>query len=54
MSGKPMLITRLELELLLDLLTEPSYYRVLFGHVPISSRLASDVVEYLLRITCRG
>jgi AcrR family transcriptional regulator len=43
----------LELELLLDMLTGPFYYRVLFGHAPISRRMAFDVVEYVLRIARR-
>jgi AcrR family transcriptional regulator len=43
----------LELELLLDMLTGPFYYRVLFGHAPISARMASDVVKYELRIAQR-
>ena len=29
------------------------YYRALFGHAPISHRVASDVLEYLLRIAAR-
>src|SRR5215469_14766738 len=36
----------LELELLLDMLTGPFYYRALFGHAPISRRMACDVVDY--------
>jgi AcrR family transcriptional regulator len=40
----------LELELILDMLTGPFYYRVLFGHAPITRRMARDVVEYVLRI----
>jgi AcrR family transcriptional regulator len=43
----------LELELLLDMLTGPFYYRVLFGHAPISRPMASDVLEYVLRIARR-
>jgi len=43
----------LELELLLDMLTGPFYYRALFGHVPISGRMANNVVEYVLRIAGR-
>jgi AcrR family transcriptional regulator len=43
----------LELELLLDMLTGPFYYRALFGHAPISRRVAYDVVEYVLRIAAR-
>ena len=42
-----------EVELLLDMLTGPFYYRVLFGHAPISRRMASDVVEHVLRIARR-
>lgn len=45
--------SHLELELLLDMLTGPFYYRVLFCHAPISRRMASDVVEYVLRIAQR-
>jgi AcrR family transcriptional regulator len=40
----------LEIEVLLDMLTAPFYYRALFGHAPITRRMASDVVEYVLRI----
>jgi AcrR family transcriptional regulator len=43
----------LELDLLLDVLTGPFYYRMLFGHAPISRRMAADVVEYVLRIARR-
>jgi len=44
----------LELESLLDMLTGPFYHRVLFGHAPISRRMAADVVEYVLRVARRG
>jgi AcrR family transcriptional regulator len=43
----------LALELLLDMLTAPFYHRVLFGHAPVSPRMASEVVEYVLRIARR-
>jgi AcrR family transcriptional regulator len=43
----------LEHELLLDMLTGPFYYRTLFGHAPLSRRMADDVVEYVLRIAAR-
>jgi AcrR family transcriptional regulator len=43
----------LELELLMDMLTGPFYYRVLFGHAPLSRHMAADVVEYVLRIARR-
>lgn len=44
----------LEIELLLDMLTGPFYYRALFGHAPISRRMTQDVVEYVLRIAARA
>jgi len=44
---------RLELELLLDMLTGPFYYRALFGHVPITAHTTRDVVKYILRIVAR-
>jgi len=40
----------LEIELVLDMLTAPFYYRTLFGHAPISRRMTRDVVEYVLRV----
>jgi AcrR family transcriptional regulator len=40
----------IELELLLDMLTGPFYYRALIGHAPISRRMADGVVKYVLRI----
>jgi AcrR family transcriptional regulator len=45
--------TDLELEVLLDMMTGPFYYRALFGHAPISRRMAHDAVEYVLRIAAR-
>lgn len=39
-----------DVELLLDMLTGPFYYRALFGHAPISPRMARDAVGYVLRI----
>lgn len=39
----------LDIEVLLDMLTGPFYYRALFKHAPITRRLTSDVVEYVLR-----
>ena len=44
----------LEVELLLDMLTGPFYYRALFGHASISRRMADDIVEYVLRIAAQG
>jgi len=40
----------LDIDLLLDMLTGPFYYRALFGHAHISRRTTRDVVEYVLRI----
>lgn len=40
----------LELGVILDMLTGPFYYRALFGHAPITRRMAQEVVEYVLRI----
>jgi AcrR family transcriptional regulator len=40
----------LDIELMLDMLTGPFYYRALFGHAHISRRMTQDVVEYVLRI----
>jgi len=39
-----------EVELLLDMLTGPFYFRALFGHELISRRMTRDVVDYVLRI----
>jgi AcrR family transcriptional regulator len=40
----------LDIELVLDMLTGPFYYRTLFGHAPISRRMTRDVVDYVLRV----
>jgi len=42
--------TDLDIELVLDMLTGPFYYRVLFKHAQITRRITSDVVDYVLRI----
>ncbi|HEX5749581.1 MAG TPA: TetR/AcrR family transcriptional regulator [Archangium sp.] len=39
----------IDVELVLDLLAAPLYYRVLFGHAPIQGRTAGDVVDLVLR-----
>lgn len=41
----------LDIELVLDMLTGPFYYRTLFGHAPITRRMTRDVVDYVLRVT---
>lgn len=40
----------LDIELLLDMLTGPFYYRILFRHAPISRRTTRTAVEYVLRV----
>jgi AcrR family transcriptional regulator len=40
----------LDIELVLDMLTGPFYYRTLFGHAPITKRMTRDVVDYVMRI----
>lgn len=43
----------LEIELLLDMLTGPFYYRALFRHAPITAHMTRDVVKYITRIAAR-
>jgi AcrR family transcriptional regulator len=43
----------LDIELVLDMLTGPFYYRTLFKHAPITRQTPSEVVEYVLRIVAR-
>lgn len=40
----------LDVELVLDMLTGPFYFRTLFGHAPISRRTVCNVVDYVLRV----
>jgi AcrR family transcriptional regulator len=42
--------TDLDVELMLDMLTGPFYYRTLFGHAPVTRRTTRDVVNYVLRV----
>ena len=39
-----------DVELVLDMLTGPFYFRTLFGHVPITRNTTRLVVEYVLRV----
>jgi len=39
----------LDVELVLDMLTGPFYFRTLFGHAPLSRRMTRDIVDYVLR-----
>lgn len=43
----------LDIELLLDLLAGPFYFRTLFGHRRVDRRLTRDVVEHVLKIVAR-
>jgi AcrR family transcriptional regulator len=40
----------LDVELVLDMLTGPFYFRTLFGHAPMSLKTARDVVDCVLRV----
>ena len=40
----------LDIELVIDMLTGPFYYRTLFGHAPLTRRMAQEVVRYVLRV----
>jgi AcrR family transcriptional regulator len=46
--------TELDVDLVIDMLTAPFYYRALFGHAPITRRMTEAVVDYVLRIAARG
>jgi AcrR family transcriptional regulator len=41
----------LDVELVLDMLTGPFYYRTLFGHAPVTREMTRLVVEYVLQLT---
>jgi AcrR family transcriptional regulator len=43
----------LEIELLIDMLTGPFYYRALFGHAPITAHMTREVVKYVTGIAAR-
>src|ERR1700740_1448930 len=43
----------LEIELLLDMLTGPFYYRAFFRHAPITAHMTRNVVKYVTRIAAR-
>ena len=40
----------LDVELALDILTSPFYFRTLFEHAPITRKMTRDIVDYVLRI----
>src|SRR5690242_13722492 len=40
----------LDVELALDVLTGPFYFRTLFGHAPINRKMTREIVDYVLRI----
>jgi AcrR family transcriptional regulator len=42
--------SELDIELLLDMLTGPFYFRALFGHLPITRRMTRDIVDNVLRV----
>ena len=40
--------TDMDVELLLDMLTAPFYFRTLFGHASMSLKDAAQIVDYLM------
>jgi len=40
----------LNLELVIDMMTGPFYYRILFRHAPITKRMTQEVVDYVVRV----
>ncbi|HEY0746924.1 MAG TPA: TetR/AcrR family transcriptional regulator [Steroidobacteraceae bacterium] len=38
-----------DIELILDMLTAPFYFRTLFGHIPITRTMTRRIVDYVLR-----
>lgn len=40
----------LDVELAIDILTGPFYFRTLFGHAAINRKMTRDIVDYVLRI----
>ena len=42
--------TDVDVELALDVLTGPFYFRTLFGHAPINRKMTRDIVDYVMRI----
>lgn len=43
-----------DIELVLDLLTAPFYFRTLFGHARVDRRLTRDVVECVLKVVAHS
>lgn len=43
----------LDVELVLDLLAGPFYFRTLFGHARVDRRMTQEVVDYVLKIVAR-
>lgn len=43
----------LDIELVIDMLTAPYYFRALFGHARISPRMNEKIVDYVLRAAAR-
>ncbi len=44
----------LDVELVLDMLTGPFYFRTLFGHVPMGLKTTREVVDCVLRLIKPG
>ena len=52
-SGRGEARAGMDVELLLDMLAAPFYFRALFGHAQIDRRMTREVVEYVLKIVAR-
>jgi AcrR family transcriptional regulator len=50
-GGRGEIRSDLDIELVLDMLTGPFYFRTLFGHAPLSRRMTREIVDYVLRAT---
>jgi AcrR family transcriptional regulator len=42
----------LDIELLIDMLTGPFYFRALFGHLPATPAMVNTIVDYVMSIVC--
>lgn len=49
-AGRGEIRQDLDMELVLDMLTGPFYFRTLFGHMPINRRMTREIVDYVLRV----
>jgi hypothetical protein len=48
-AARGQIAASVDLELLLDTLTAPYYFRALFGHAPISAGMNEKIVDFVMR-----